>query len=213
MDRRFIQIARSIILCLSAIVLGLGVIVTTSSFQVRAAVSDQSPESASSGLAPSSADPASSGPTEYRLGRGDRVRVTVFGHEDLSGEFDVGAAGSVSLPLVGDVPAQDRTAGQLEDAIRQKLQPDYLTNPRVSVQVLKYRPFYILGEVKNPGSYPYSSGMTVINAVALAGGYTYRARQSKIFIIRENAPGKKERVDQNTMVLPGDTIEVSERFF
>lgn len=149
----------------------------------------------------------------YRLGRGDKIRVTVFGHEDLSGEFEVGASGSLSMPLIGDVPAQGRTAPELEQAIRDKLQPDYLRNPQVSVDVLKYRPFYILGEVKNPGSYSYVNGMTVINAVALAGGYTYRAQENKIYIIRENAPGKKQRVDQNTAVLPGDIIEVPERFF
>lgn len=149
----------------------------------------------------------------YRLGRGDRVHVSVFGHDDLSGEFDVGASGAISLPLVGDVPAQGRTRQELEQAIRDKLQPDYLRNPQVSVDILKYRPFYILGEVKNPGSYPYANGMTVINAVALAGGYTYRAQENKIYIIRENEPGKKQRVDQNTLVLPGDTIEVPERFF
>lgn len=160
-----------------------------------------------------SSEPSLDASQHYKLGRGDRVRVTVFGHEDLSGEFDVGAAGSISLPLVGDVPAQGKTAPELEQTITAKLAPDYIRNPRVGVEVLKYRPFYILGEVKSPGSYPYVNGMTVVNAVALAGGYTYRARESKIYIIREGQPGKRQQADQSTAVLPGDIIEVPERFF
>jgi polysaccharide export outer membrane protein len=151
---------------------------------------------------------------EYRLGSGDRVRVTVFGHEDLSGELEVDGAGQLSLPLVQQVRAAGLTVNELEEAIRDALKPDYLKNPRVSVEVLNYRPFYILGEVKNPGSYPYVNGMTVINAVALAGGYTYRARQNKVTITRAtDAERTDESADHDTVVLPGDVIMVPERYF
>jgi polysaccharide export outer membrane protein len=152
--------------------------------------------------------------TEYRLGSGDQIRVTVFGHEDLSGEFLVDGTGKIALPLIGNVQAGDVSARELEIAIVDKLRPDYLKNPRVNVEVLNYRPFYIIGEVKKPGSYPYVSGMTVVNAVALAGGYTYRAQEQKLFITRGADPSRtKQEATRDTVVLPGDVIEVPERFF
>ncbi len=151
---------------------------------------------------------------EYRLGTGDQIRVTVFGHEDLSGAFEVSSNGEIALPLIGKVVALEHTLREVESAIVGKLKPDYLKNPQVSVEVLNYRPFYIIGEVKNPGSYPYVSGMRILNAVAIAGGFTYRARESKLLITRaKNPKGKSEPANQTTLVLPGDVIEVPERFF
>ena len=118
------------------------------------------------------------------------------------------------MPLIGNVVAGNVTAQELERTIADKLKPDYLKNPRVNVEVLNYRPFYIIGEVKKPGSYPYVSGMTVVNAVALAGGYTYRARETNIFITRGSDPTRtKQEATRDTVVLPGDVIEVPERFF
>lgn len=153
-------------------------------------------------------------PPEYRTGAGDKLRVTVFGHEDLSGEFQVDGAGYISFPLIGSVEAGDKTAKELGDAIAGKLKPDYLKNPRVSVEILNYRPFYILGEVKNPGSYAYVNGMTVLNAIALGGGYTYRGREDKVYIIRADDPNRTKQVaSPDAIVLPGDVIEVPERFF
>lgn len=150
----------------------------------------------------------------YKLGSGDRVKVTVYGHEDLSGEFDLDSQGRISLPLVRDVQASGLTAPQLEESIANKLQPDYLKNPKVSVDILSYRPFYIIGEVKTPGSYPYVSGMTVLNAVALAGGYTYRAKTKAVHITRPDGDDKTEiKAGPDTAVMPGDVIEVPERFF
>jgi polysaccharide export outer membrane protein len=159
--------------------------------------------------------PAAAQPeAEYRLGTGDRVKVIVFGHADLSGEFGIDGHGRLSLPLIQAIEAAGLTARQLERVITNKLRPDYLKNPRVSVEILSYRPFYIIGEVKNPGSYPYVNGMTVINAVALAGGYTYRAKTSEITITRaDDAAKDKLPVDAGTLVRPGDVIEVPERFF
>lgn len=153
-------------------------------------------------------------PAQYRLGPGDKLQVTVFGQPDLSGEFQVDGSGAISLPLIGEVKAGSRTLRELEAGITDALKPDYLKNPRVSVQVLNYRPFYIIGEVNKPGSYPYVNGMKVINAVALAGGYTYRARENQLFVTRGNDPEREKRpADHQTVILPGDVIEVPERFF
>jgi polysaccharide export outer membrane protein len=152
--------------------------------------------------------------TEYRLGAGDQIRIIVFGSEDLSGEFEVGGQGDIAYPLIGQVQAGGKTLRQVEADIASRLQPDYLKDPRVNVEVLNYRPFFILGEVRNPGSYPYQSGMRVVNAVALAGGYTYRASEGEVLITRASDPQKKKLgADQNATVLPGDIIEVPERFF
>ncbi len=151
---------------------------------------------------------------QYRLGSGDLLRIVVFGHKDLSGEFEVKGSGHVSLPLIREVKAAGLTLRQFEQAVIDSLKPDFLLNPRVSVDVLNYRPFYILGEVKRPGSYPYVSGMTVVNAIALAGGYTYRAKEKEVLIMRaRDAERKQEPADHETVVLPGDVIEVPERFW
>lgn len=150
----------------------------------------------------------------YKLGPGDRIRLTVFGHEDLSGEFEVDGSGNVSLPLIRDIKAQGLTVRELEQEVASRLSPDYLKNPSVSVEVLNYRPFYIYGEVNKPGSYPFVNGMTVVNAVALAGGFTYRARTGRVRIIRANDPTRTPiDADKDTAVLPGDVIEVPERYF
>lgn len=163
-------------------------------------------------LLPGGADAAAAG--GYRLGPQDEIVMTVFGQEDLSGTFLVDGEGRVALPLVGDVEIGGMTIRQAETAVADTLRPDYLRNPRVSIQVTNYRPFYILGEVKEPGSYPYVDGMTVVQAVALAGGYTYRARQDDVMIVRGAAHARiKEEARQQTRVLPGDIIEVPERFF
>jgi polysaccharide export outer membrane protein len=160
------------------------------------------------------AAPAPEELTAYKLGSGDKIRVTVFGHEDLSGEFEVDGSGNVSLPLIRNIKAEGLTVRQVEQAITERLSPDYLINPSVSVEVLNYRPFYIYGEVKNPGSYPFVNGMTVVNAVALAGGFTYRARTGRVRIIRSGDASRTPKdADKDTAVLPGDVIEVPERYF
>ena len=152
--------------------------------------------------------------TNYRLAVGDRVKVTVFGQDDLSGEFDVGGSGAIVMPLIREVPAANRTVAELQAAIVAALSPNYVKNPRVSVEVLSYRPVYILGEVTKPGDYPYVSGMTVVNAIAVAGGFTYRARQSKITIQRDkDGDVVKLAAALDTPIKPGDVIQVPERFF
>jgi len=150
----------------------------------------------------------------YQLGPGDQVRVTVFRHEDLSGEFEVDGEGFFAMPLVGEIMTAGLTARQLENEIELRLQSGgYLVEPQVSIEVLNYRPFYIIGEVNNPGSYQYVNGMTVINAVALAGGFSYRADQDDIVINRGGSNGAQIEALPDTAVLPGDIIEVPERFF
>ena len=152
--------------------------------------------------------------TTYRLGSGDMVKIKVFNQDDLSGEYTVQGTGRISLPLIGDINAQDKTVKELEELIADKLKPDYLLNPRVNVQVLNYRPFYILGEVKEPKSYPYVDGMTYRNAVAIAGGFTYRAKDDHVIVVRANDPSKTEqRQDIDARVQPGDIIHIEERFF
>jgi polysaccharide biosynthesis/export protein VpsN len=150
----------------------------------------------------------------YRLGPGDALRVTVFRHEDLSGEFRLDGDGYFALPLVGEILGGGRTSRQLENEIEGALKSGgYLVEPQVSIEVLNYRPFYIIGEVNNPGSFEYVNGMTVINAVALAGGFTYRADQDDIVISRGGSSGPELEAAPDTEVLPGDIIEVQERFF
>ncbi len=149
----------------------------------------------------------------YRLGPGDRIRVVVFRHEDLSGEFQLDGAGSFSMPLINTVTANGLTAPELEQEIEKRLGDGYLVNPEVSVEVLTYRPFYILGEVNRPGQYEYESGMTVLNAVALAGGFTYRADVDEILLQRGGSNAQPVVVPGNTRIQPGDIITVQERFF
>jgi protein involved in polysaccharide export with SLBB domain len=151
---------------------------------------------------------------QYRLGAGDRIVVTVFGHEDLSGEFELDGQGQIALPLIGEVALAKRSLREAERMIVDRLRPDYLINPRVSIQVTNYRPFYILGEVNRPGSYPYVNGLTVVQAVAIAGGYTYRARESSMSIQRADDPERtKQPADPMTVVLPGDVVDVPQRYF
>lgn len=152
---------------------------------------------------------------DYRLGSGDKVRVTVFNENDLSGEYEIDGSGVVAFPLIGEVPAAGGSARDLEIKIANKLRNGYLKSPVVSIEVLTYRPFFILGEVRRPGSYPYKTGLTVLNAVALAGGYTYRAKQNLWVITRSNKKDMQEKEINNGdfAVMPGDTIFIPERFF
>jgi protein involved in polysaccharide export with SLBB domain len=150
----------------------------------------------------------------YKLGSGDRVRVTVFRDEALSGEFGLDGAGNFAMPLVGEIQAAGLTTRELEARIRDKLvQGDLLVDPQVSVEVLNYRPFYILGEIRAPGAYPYVNGMTVLNAVALAGGFSYRAKQDDFLLQRGGSNIQGAEVGGDTPLLPGDIITVQERFF
>jgi polysaccharide export outer membrane protein len=163
-------------------------------------------QNASAGMTSSDAD--------YHLGSGDRVRVSVFGEPSLSGDYQVDGLGKLAFPLVGQVKAGGLTASELQKELAAALTPDYVKNPSVSIEILSYRPFYIVGEIRTPGSYPYVAGMSVINGVALAGGFTYRAKKGDFYITR-TVGAKKVQLDAapETTVEPGDVITVRERFF
>ena len=152
---------------------------------------------------------------DYKLGANDRVRIIVFGQPTLTGEYTLDGSGVLSFPLIGNVPAAGMTTSELQKTIASKLEPDYLVNPSVSAEVVTRRPFYVIGEVQKPGNYPYVTGMTVLNAVAIAGGYTYRARKNEVYIKRVDNDGRLVRVAANpgTVLQPGDTLEVRERYF
>lgn len=151
---------------------------------------------------------------QYVLGTGDEVRVVVFGEENLSGEFVVDGTGRISMPLIGQISARDLSIPQFEAQIEARLREGYLKDPQVSAEVMNYRPYYILGEVRSSGTYPYSDGLTVLNAVATAGGFSYRANTKKVFIKRQGAANEEEFPLTATIpVQPGDTIRIAERFF
>ncbi|MDE2017864.1 MAG: polysaccharide export protein [Hyphomicrobiales bacterium] len=161
---------------------------------------------------PSLFDASAAGP--YRLAGGDRVRVIVFGQPSLSNAYSVGGAGSVSFPLIGDVRALGRTTDQLAAAIAGKLRGGYLRDPQVSVEVQAYRPFFVLGEVSAAGQFPFIEGMTVRQAVALAGGYTARADRSGARVTRAiDGVTHSGDVSLDFPLRPGDTVTVKERFF
>jgi polysaccharide export outer membrane protein len=151
---------------------------------------------------------------EYRLGVADKVRVNVFGEEALTGEFLVGGGGKISLPLVGEVQAAGLTISEFQNEVSNELRKGYIKEPRVSAEVLNYRPFYILGEVNKPGEYPYTNNLTVLNAVATAEGFTYRANKRSVFIKRAEDPAEQSYpLTPLTKVAPGDTIRIGERYF
>jgi protein involved in polysaccharide export with SLBB domain len=152
---------------------------------------------------------------DYRLGANDRVRIIVFGQPTLTGEYTLDGNGVLAFPLIGNVNAQGQTTGQLQQAIASRLDPDFLRNPSVSAEVITRRPFYVIGEVQKPGNYPYVTDMTALQAVAMAGGYTYRARQNNLYLKRLDANGRMVRVaaTPETKIRPGDTVEIKERYF
>jgi protein involved in polysaccharide export with SLBB domain len=151
---------------------------------------------------------------DYALGPGDKLRLTVFGETDLSGEFTIDGSGFARLPLIGQVRAAGYTSQQLEAVIGSALSQGYLKSPRVSVEVTTYRPFYIIGAVNRPGQYPYIDHMNALNAIALAGGFTSGAVESVVFVRREGSNQEVEvPVDRTTQIYPGDVVKVHNTFF
>ena len=152
--------------------------------------------------------------SDYRLGPNDRTRIIVYGQPNLTGEFVLDGSGNLAFPLIGNVPANGMTPTELQRAIAAKLDPDYLHNPSVSVEVASRRPFYVVGEVQKPGSYPFVTDMTVLNAIATAGGQTYRANMGR-FYVKRLVDGQTVRVaaSQESRLQPGDTVVVRERYF
>jgi polysaccharide biosynthesis/export protein len=151
---------------------------------------------------------------DYVLGPNDRVRLKVYGESDISGEYEIDNTGQISVPLAGHISAAGLTTKQLERAIAGALAKGIVRDPRVNVEVALYRPYYILGEVKKSGEYPYRLGLTVLDAVASAGGFTYRANESKVYVRRAGSTAEETySLDAPVRVYPGDNIRVPERFF
>lgn len=164
--------------------------------------------------APAQTAAATNGPGEYTLRPADKVRVTVYNEPTLSGEFTIAASGTVALPLLGEVQAQGLTAAQLDAAIEKGLADGYLRSPNVAVEVLTFRPFYVLGEVNRAGEFPYTGQITVLQAIATAQGFTYRANRSYVFIKRAGQDNEERvKLTPSLQLGPGDTIRVGERYF
>lgn len=149
----------------------------------------------------------------YRLGVGDKLRINVFGEDNLSGDTEVSTLGTVDIPLIGDVPAKGKTLSELRRALIARLANGYLKNPKVTVEVLNYRPIYVHGEVKTGGEFPYRTGVRMRDVIATAGGYTYRANKSYLYLERGGHPAYRISMPTNMPVLPGDNIRIPERFF
>ena len=163
---------------------------------------------------PAAYQPPASIAETYKLGTGDKLRVIVYGEDDLGGTFDVDGNGFISLPLIGQVKVSGLSATQVERAVTVKFSDGYLKEPRVNVEVTQYRPFYVLGEVNRPGAYPYTDGMSVQNAVADAGGYTDKAVESG-FYVRHVGDTNETYVDADgpTPIYPGDVIRIKSSLF
>jgi polysaccharide export outer membrane protein len=151
---------------------------------------------------------------EYRLVVGDKLKLVVYGEDQLSGDIEVGGSGTVALPLVGEVEARGLTIAELTTRIRARLSQGYLKTPRVTLQVTNLRPIYVHGEVRNPGELAFRNGMTFMDAVASAGGFSYRAVTDTIYLRRDgDAVERVVPIAAAGLVLPGDNIRVPERFF
>ena len=152
--------------------------------------------------------------SQYQLGSGDRVKISVFGQDDLSMEVRLPDVGTINYPFLGEIKLVGLTADEVEKKIYDGLLGDYLVNPSVSVAIVEYRPFFIDGEVKRPGGYPYQPGLSVNKAAALAGGYTDRASKDNVIIVRElDGVAEELNVRVSDMIQPGDIITIKQRFF
>ena len=158
---------------------------------------------------------STSGPlSNYKLGGGDKVHILVYGEQELSLDAQLSDAGTILYPFLGEIKASGLTVGQLAELIANGLKGRYLVEPKVSVGIAEYRPFYINGEVKNPGAYPYQPGLTVQKAVSIAGGFSPRASRSSVIIARDKDPSHSpQEAELDATVSPGDVITVEESFF
>jgi polysaccharide biosynthesis/export protein len=150
----------------------------------------------------------------YRLDAGDKLRVVVYGQEGLTNTYAIDAGGSITMPLIGSVPARGRTPTGVAAEISGKLRHGYIRDPSVAVEIEAYRPFFILGEVAAPGQYPYVPNMSVESAVAIAGGFSPRAQRDRVTLTHiDNSGSMRVAVPLGTALSPGDTVLVGERWF
>src|SRR5262245_44253001 len=192
--------------------LALGLLLSACAVDQNAALTGAAEQA---GGAPSSGSKsAGKSAVQLRFAPGDKIRLIVFGEDKLSGEYQLDAAGTVSIPLAGTIEAAGLTKPELEEAITAKLKSEYLRNPKVTVAVVSFRPFYVLGEVSKPGEYPYRDGLNVLSAIAIAGGATYRANNSVVWIQRAGTNGFAEYPQSPSIsVMPGDVVRLRERYF
>jgi polysaccharide export outer membrane protein len=198
---RFISLAR-ILAAASAI--ALACMAVTGTAHAQGDTVDATPAAFA---APTQAD-------DYKLGAGDQLRVIVYGEDDLGGTFNVDGNGFVSLPLIGPLKVAGLETGDVEKEMTVRFADGFLKEPRVNVQVLQYRPFYVLGEVNKPGSYPYTNDMSVLNAISDAGGFTTKAIESSVYV-RRNGDSKEISLpaDPSTKIYPGDVVRVDSSGF
>ena len=236
MDRREARVGRKVLYCRTV---AFGLSVAALAFTAGAAASQPVNNSLVPGIAPYSPPKAAAAPAtaaagpvsskdaatasagdapkegyDYVLGAGDKVRIIVYGEPDLTGEFFVAGNGDISFPLVGNIAASGQTLGKVRDEIVSSLKSGYIKDPRVSVEVLIFRPYYIFGEVAKPGEYPYSNSITVIDAVATAGGFTYRANSK--YVLLKHAHDSRElktRLTDELKIEPGDSVRIMQRYF
>ena len=149
-----------------------------------------------------------------KLQPGDKIKITVYGEDKLSGDFQLDQSGQISLPLAGTITAQGLTQSELEQALAKKFRSQYLKDPKVTVTIATLEPYYMIGEVTKPGQYPYQSGLNVLTALAVAGGPTYRANRNTVQIQRHGETSMHDYPISTTVpILPGDVIKVPERYF
>lgn len=151
--------------------------------------------------------------TEYFLGVNDMLNIHVFNEPELSGQFQVQANGTINMPLIGIVHIAGQTPENAKDLIETKLSQGYLINPDVSLEIAEHRSFYIMGEVKNPGQYEYQGDLTAMGAVAIAGGFTYRAKRKQFKLMRTPQDNDYQKIQTNAAISPGDILLIEERFF
>jgi polysaccharide export outer membrane protein len=192
----------------------LGAVLASAALLLVAACSQTTGDLAGQGLGTDTKSITAKPSTAPKLDHGDKLRVTVFNEEKLSGEFVVDDAGSINFPLIGQVAVTGLDAREVERKLTERLSGRYLVKPKIGVEILSQRPFYILGEVVKAGEYPYRPGLNVVSAIALAGGYTPRAAVSTVMVRRANDNQQQELpVEPSTLVFPGDMITVPERMF
>ena len=157
----------------------------------------------------------------YTLGAGDLINISVYDEDDLSLEVRIGLSGQISYPLLGDVAVSGLSPKQLEMKLVEGLKGPYLVDPSVTVSIKEYRPFYVIGEVKKPGGYPFHPGLTVDKAISISGGFTERASRSKIFVVHDSGDGAQQRQEDDEkkqvklfdVIQPGDVITIDQSFF
>jgi polysaccharide export outer membrane protein len=187
-------------------VLLLGLLVAGCAADLGPVAYDNGPLASYNGAVPDGVAPV--------LQRGDKIKVTVYGEDNLNGIYDIDPGGSVTVPLAGTVKAAGRTKGELQREIARRYKSEYLQDPKVTVEVVSFRPIYILGEAERPGEYPYKSGLNLISAVTVAGGFTYRASRSHVLIQHSGEEvWRQYPLSASVAISPGDLIRIPERFF